>query len=406
MANRKQTDSSPERPEGDFTLHEALSRKGPAAAEEPPRTSGEALSSPAPAPAESAMARPISLWGPNNMERAIFCRQFATLTQVGIPVLRALRMLAQRTSHGKLRAAIEEAALGVEQGEPIHQAMARRERVFTPLVVGIVRVGGMGGILESSLQRLADIMESKARIRRQVRSAAMYPLVALTVAFAVVMLIMVKAIPVFAEVYNQSEAELPDATKLIMAMSEFLVVAWPLLVVGLIGGIIGLGAWGRTASGRRAFSWIALRTPILSGITRKITVARSCRTLGGLASAGIPLIEAIRLTGDTSENTLVADAWAQVATAIERGDRMSEPLARARIFPPLVVDMIAVGEETGTLDSMLGKIADTYDEEVDATLSGLASIVEPVLIVLLGGIVMFIAAAVLLPYFNMAKIVG
>ncbi|MCE5230176.1 type II secretion system F family protein [bacterium] len=414
MPSRKDTPNAGQ-PQGKTeprsSLQEALARKAGLTPEKdaPLSREGEALdvgAAPAAGEMVSGMSKPISLFGPNFLERAVFCRQFATLIQVGIPVLKSLQMLARRTSNGRLRSAIYDAARGVEEGEPIHQSLARNERTFSPLVVSIVRIGEVGGILEESLRRLADIMESKARIRRMAWSAAMYPIVAICVAIMVVMVVMVKAIPTFAEVYKNANVDLPTPTRVIIAMSDFLVVAWPFVIVGLIAAVIALSLWGRTSSGRRFYSWIGLRIPIMSAINRKIAVARSCRTLGGLVSAGIPLTDGIKITGDSSENLLVADAWYEVHDEVERGGRMNEPLAQARIFPPVVVDMIAIGEETGTLDTMLNKIADTYDTEVQSTLAGLASIIEPLLIILLGGVVIFIATAVLLPYFKMATVVG
>ncbi len=388
------------------SLQEALARKSGRPAETL-RRDGEALGS---APGEAAprtrRGLPSFSFGPGPLDRAVFCRQLATLIQVGIPVLKALQLLSVRTPNLRLRRAVADAALGVEEGQPIHAAMARHERTFSPLVVSIVRVGETGGILESSLQRLADIMEGKARIRRRIWSASMYPAVALFVAVLVVTIIMVQAIPVFAEVYNQQGAELPDSTQIVIGMSNFFVAFWPLVFLLIAAIVVGLVWWGRTRSGHRAYSWGALHMPVTRGISRKLAVARSCRTLGELLVAGIPLTEAIAITADSSENAIVADAWRRVLVHVERGERMSDPLARAGVFPPLVVDMIAVGEETGTLDVMLLKVADTYDTEVDASLNGISSIIEPVLIIILGGVVLFIAFAVLMPYFNLANVVG
>jgi type IV pilus assembly protein PilC len=354
---------------------------------------------------DSPLQQPISFGQPNNLQRAVFCRQFATLIEIGIPVLKALQMLALRTSQGKLRKAIQAAAQGVEEGQPIHQAMARHTRTFTSVVINIVKIGETGGILESSLIRLAEIMESKARIKRRIVSAMMYPLVALAVAVGVVMVIMVRAIPTFAEVYRDTGSELPTSTQIIIRLSEFLVGSWWLVIIAIVAGLVGLSMWGRTPSGHRVYSWIALRVPVLKTINQKIAVARSTRALGGLVTAGIPLIESLAITSDTNENALVSDAFQAVHDQVERGERMTAPLRKANVFPTLVVDMISIGEETGTLDRMLEKVADIYDVEVDATLSGLSSIIEPLLIVVLGGVVMFIALAVLLPYFNMVQVV-
>ena len=360
----------------------------------------------APAEEDSALSRPISIGGPGYLERAIFCRQMATLIEVGIPVMRALQMLSKRTSNAKLRHAIEETARGVEEGQSIHQAMSVHQKVFSPLVVNIVRIGELGGILEDSMVRLAEIMEAKARIKRQVTSAMMYPATALFIAVAILVLILTVAIPQFAVVYEGANHDLPGPTQFVIDLSNFVTGAWPILLVVAVLGIVGLRMWSRTPGGRRTFSWIAIKTPILRGINQKIAVARSARTLSGLITAGIPLTDAMSITSDASENVLVGDAIARVHEQLEQGNRMAEPLAEAGVFPDLVVDMIGIGEETGTLDRMLTKVADIYDAEVDATLNGLSSIIEPLLIVVLGGMVIFIALAVLLPYFNLVDVIG
>ena len=350
-------------------------------------------------------ARPISIGGPSYLDLAVFCRQFATLIEVGIPVLKTFQMLSRRTTNARLRRAIQETAKGIEEGQMIHQAMAANTRVFTRMVISIVRMGETGGLLEDSLIRLAEIMESKAKIKRRIISASMYPMVAICVAIGVVTVIMVKAIPTFQEVYRDSQtAELPQITTFVIDLSNFFVHAWWLVIGGLIAIFALLKWWfNATPAGARTWSWIALHVPVLKGINQKIGVARSARTLGGLVTAGIPLIDAIAITGDTNENVLIADAMQNVHDQVEKGERMAGPLAQARIFPPLVIDMIAIGEETGTLDRMLTKVADIYDVEVESTLSGLASIIEPLLIVVLGGVVIFIALAVLLPYFKLAS---
>jgi type IV pilus assembly protein PilC len=355
---------------------------------------------------KNILSSPMALTGPSNLDRAVFCRQFATLSTVGIPVLKALKMLSNNTQHSRLRQAIAATARGVEEGQSIHQAMASNVHVFTPLVVSIVRVGELGGILEESLVRLAEIMESKERIRRRVVAAIAYPVVALCVAFGVVTVVLTKAIPVFADVYKTAGHELPRITRILIALSDVFVHGWWAILILVAGAIVGLNLWGRTGGGALFYSWLFLRVPILSMINRKIATARLSRSLGGLLRAGIPLTDALLITADSSENLLVADALRDVHRAVETGERMSGPLAAARVLPPMVTDMIAVGEETGTLDQMLDKVSDIFEEDVDATLAGLASIIEPLLILVLGGIVVFIALGVLLPYFKLATVIG
>lgn len=349
--------------------------------------------------------RDIRIFGVNNLDRAVFCRQLATMIEVGIPLLRSLQLLSKRTAHQKLSAAIGRVAQKVEQGQSVSKAMDDDMRVFSPLVCNIVRVGEVGGILENSLVRLAEIMESKTQISRKIFAAMMYPLVALVVAFGVVMVILVKAVPVFTEVYTKAGAELPGPTQIVMALSNAATNFWPLWVLVVIGLVVGLPAYFRTLPGRTMLSFITLRFPVLGRIARKIAMARFSRTLSSLLSAGIPLTECLEISAATNENTLVAAALRRVHDAVQSGEKVGPALARTRIFEPLVVDMISIGEETGTLDRMLERIADIYDADVDATLSGVSAIIEPVLIVFLGGIVIFIALAVMLPYFNLSDVV-
>jgi len=349
--------------------------------------------------------RQISLLPPNNMDRAVFCRSLSTMIEVGIPLLRSLKMLGKRTDHAKLAQAISAVADSVEEGQSVAEAMKKHERVFSPLVVTIIKVGEVGGILEGSLARLADIMESKANIRRKVRAATMYPSVVLSVAFAVIVVILIKAVPMFAEIYSEADADLPVPTQIVTAMSDFVIGWFWVWIPALAGSIFAYLYFITTPPGQEFTSTMGLRIPYIGGITRKIAVARFSRTLSSLLEAGIPLSESIGITADTNENTIVRRALFKVQHNVEEGRKMSPQIASARIFPNLVVDMISIGEETGTLDRMLDKIADIYDADVDASLDGIQSIIEPLLIVLLGVVVIFIALAVMLPYFNLGDVI-
>lgn len=346
-----------------------------------------------------------SLFQPSLLDRAMFCRQFAMLIEVGFPALKALQLLAKRTQHSKLRKAVEDAAQGIEEGATIHQSMNRNADVFSPLVINIIRIGEMGGILEGSLVRLAEIMEAKARIKRKIVSASMYPAVALIVAVGVIMVVMVKAIPAFAEVYKDLDKSLPRETQFVIDLSHFLQATWWFLLILLVVLVVVLKLWARTPSGARVFSWLALKLWVFRDITQKIAVARTTRTLGELVLAGIPLTESLSIAADTNENVLVSDALHDVQHHVAEGERMADSLREAAVFPGLVVDMISIGEETGTLDRMLSKVADIYDAEVDSVLNGLASIIEPLLIVFMGGVVIFIALAVMQPYFSLVQAV-
>jgi len=351
------------------------------------------------------VAREINLFGPSDLDRAVFCRQLATLIEVGIPLLRALQMLARRTAHSRLSKGIRDVARRVEEGQSVSQAMDANVRVFSPLVCNIVRVGETGGILETSLVRLAQIMESRADMKRKVGAALMYPAVALIVAFCVIAVILIKAVPKFASVYAEAKVELPRPTRFVLGMSHLASHYFYVWVI-LFAAAAWFIWWGsKTPRGKEILSFLALRTPIISRINQKIAVARFSRTLSGLLSAGVPLIESIAIAADTNENTLVSDALRKVHAGVQRGEKITRPLAQENVMPPLVIDMISIGEETGTLDTMLTKIADIYDAEVDAILRGLASIIEPLLIVFLGGIVILIALAVFLPYFHLVEVI-
>lgn len=347
-------------------------------------------------------SREIHLFAPTNLDRAIFCRQLATMIEVGIPLLRALKLLSRRTPHPKLAKAIGDVAERVEAGHSFSQSLEENERIFSTLVCKIVRVGEVGGILEESLIRLAEIIETKADIRRKIISAMMYPCVALVIAFAVVVLILVKAVPVFATAYGSAE-NLPGPTQFILKLSHFVTGYGFIWLPLLIAAIVGIQVFLRTPAGRRCSSWISVKMWIIGRITKKIAVARFSRTLSGLLRAGVPLLEAMTITADTNENLIIGDALNKVQQNVEKGEKVGVHLARTRLFPALVVDMISIGEETGTLDVMLEKIADIYDADVDSTLRGLATIIEPLLIVFMGGIVIFIALATMLPYFNLAE---
>jgi type IV pilus assembly protein PilC len=355
---------------------------------------------------ERGLNREINLFGPSYLDLALFCRQFAMLTEIGIPVLKSLQMMARRTGHPKLRDAIEDAARGVEGGESIHQAMSRHEVIFTPLIINIIRVGELGGILEDALVRLAEIMESKSKIKRQIVTASAYPLVALCVALMVIILIMVKAVPQFSRVYEQTGSELPEMTQLMINISKVMSSTWWLIVILLVVGFIGLKIWKRTPGGNYFFSLLVLRIPLLRNVAQKIAVARFTRSLGGLISAGIPLVDAISITAETNENAIVREELEIVHDNVEKGERIADTLADSKVIPPMVVDMISIGEETGTLDRMLDKISEIYEAEVDSSMAGLSSIIEPLLIIVLGGVVIFIALSALLPYFNLINAVG
>jgi len=335
---------------------------------------------------------------------AMFCRQLVTLLDAGIPLLRSLKILSVRTQHPRLKNVVRRVADQVEQGNRFSAALAQHPRVFSPLFVNVVKVGEAAGILESSLKRLAEVLDSKASIRRRIMAACAYPFAAILVAIIILTVVMTVAIPKFVTVYEENLIELPGPTQFVIGISNFVRTQYWLCLVIVAAAVVGFVLFRRTPTGKRTLDWCRLRLPLLSNINQRIAIARVTRTLGSLVTAGIPLLEALRITTESSENDLVADAVRRVHDTVERGGKLEEQLRREyHVFPPMVTDMIAIGDEAGALDVMLNKLAETYDEEVESTLHGLTAIIEPALIVLLGFVVVFIALALLLPYFSLAK---
>lgn len=354
----------------------------------------------------SLLAREIALFPPNIRDMAVFCRQLATLLDVGIPLLRSLKILSERTQHPRLKKVVGEVAKKVEEGQSLSTALTAFPRVFSPLFVNVVKVGEVGGIIESSLKRLADILEKKAEIKKKIFSAVAYPVVAIVLAIGLIILMLAVAIPRFEQVYKEQEVQLPGVTRIILAISHFIrdypVIYVPIIVIV----IVLLYAYGRTPAGKKTYDWLRLRLPIMGPINVRINVARFTRTVGGLLAAGIPLLEALNVAFRTAENLVVATAIQQTHDTVERGGKMDEPLRKNPVFPPLVIDMIAIGDEAGALDTMLNKIADVYESDVDAALKGLTAVIEPVLIIFLGFVVIFIALALLLPYWSLVRVIG
>lgn len=353
---------------------------------------------------ESLLTRQVALFGPRLREMAAFCRQFATLLDVGIPLVRSLQILSERTEHPRLKKVVREVAEDVEKGNRLSSALEKHPRIFSPMFVNVVKVGESGGILEGSIRRLADVLESKASIRRRIAAACAYPVAALTVAFFILLGIMVWAIPRFEEIYNQIDTPLPRPTQMLINLSRFVrhdyLIYGPVLII--LAGLLYL--FRRSEAGKRFFDWCKLVIPLLRTVNVKIAIARTTRALGSLVTAGVPLLESLKITSDGAENILVSEAIERVRVKVESGGKLEDQLREETlVFPPIVTDMLAIGDEGGALDVMLNKLADTYDEDVESTLRGLTAIVEPLLIVTLGLVVICIAVALLLPYYSLAQ---
>ncbi|MGB9692374.1 MAG: type II secretion system F family protein [Candidatus Sumerlaeaceae bacterium] len=333
---------------------------------------------------------------------AAYCRQLATLVDVGVPLVKSLQILAERSAHKKLRAISADLARRLEEGQSLSLAMAQHPRVFSPLFVSVVRTGEAGGILDISLRHLADLLERNAEIRRRVVGAMIYPLIALMLEIVIIALIMIYALPKLVAAYPKPE-DLPAITRALMGFASWFAANWLLVLLIVVGIIILCWLVRRSPAGRAFTQSIALRLPLVGPLIRKINVERFARTLGNLTAAGIPLIDALAITADTADNEVVRRTLLKVRDTVEKGGKMDEPMRSTPIFDALVIDMVMVGDEAGALDTMLLKIADTYDSEVDVALKGLSSILEPLLIIFLGLAVGFLAVAVFLPYVSLVR---
>ncbi len=336
-----------------------------------------------------------------------FARQLATLITSGVSILRSLYVLEDQTESKFLKETIVAVRKDVESGASLGDALERHPKVFGQLFVAMVRAGEAGGVLESSLQRVADQVEKDASLRRQIRSAMVYPAMVSTVAVGVMLALVTFIVPVFEKVLKEFHGELPAPTKISVGMSHAITRKWFGVVPGIIAIVVIVAAlifaflrWKRTEMGHRQWDRIKLRVPMKIGaIVQEVAVARWSRTLASLTSAGVPLMLAIEITGKTGGNVCVEDAMDDVMTSVKRGGTLAEPLARASIFPAMVTHMVGVGEETGALDTMLEKVAEFYEDRVEASIKALTSILEPAMIVVIGGMVGFIVISMYLPLF-------
>lgn len=333
-------------------------------------------------------------------DMVIFSRQFSTMISSGMTVLRALSVLELQTENDKFKEVLAQVRTDVEGGASLSEAMEQHPRVFSRLFVALVHAGEIGGILEDALERAADQLEKDDKLRRAVKSAMIYPSVVISFAFLVVIALVAFLVPVFVGVLEDFDSELPAITKITVSMSNAVTGYWWLGIIVIAATVFGIRAYVRTDQGRRNKDKFLLKLPVKIGtIVQKVAIARWSRTLGTLAAAGVPLLQAVEITGRTSGNSVVEDVMADVSESIRRGGTLAAPLREAPIFPPMVSHMVGVGEETGDLDQMLSKVADFYEDEVDAAVKGLMSILEPILIVVIGAAVGFIVISMYLPLF-------
>lgn len=337
----------------------------------------------------------------------IFTRQFATMIGAGLPLIQALEILSKQTENKTFADMISEIKGDVEGGSTFADALKKHPKVFSDLYANMVAAGEAGGILDTILVRLATYIEKAQNLKRKVKGAMVYPAVTITVAILVIVIIMVFVVPTFGKMFETLGGELPAPTQMIIDMSDFLGGKGGLIVlVSIVSVIVAIVQFKKTQKGTKVIDAIMLKLPVLGILLRKVAVAKFTRTLGTLISSGVAILEGLNITAKTAGNKIIEEAVMEVRQGVSQGKTIAEPLAEVKVFPPMVIQMIAVGESTGALDSMLEKIADFYDEEVDQAVENLTSMIEPMLMVFLGGTVGFIVVAMYLPIFKLITLVG
>jgi type IV pilus assembly protein PilC len=340
--------------------------------------------------------------GVNAKELAIFTRQFSVMIDAGLPLVQCLEILASQQENQTFQKVLAGTRGSVEGGATLSAAMRQYPKVFDALYVNMVEAGETGGILDTILQRLSTYIEKNVKLQRAVKSALVYPVGVLTVAAAVIILLLWKVVPIFATLFAGLGVDLPLPTKIVITLSNFVGSIFGLLiVVAFVGMAFGLKLWYGTEQGRYAIDATILRLPVLGILMRKIAVARFTRTLGTLISSGVPILEGLDITAKTAGNAVVERALKKVRRSLEEGKSLTEPLKDSEVFPGMVTQMIAVGEQTGAMDAMLQKIADFYEEEVDAAVKDLLTALEPVMIVFLGLVVGGVVISMYLPLFEL-----
>jgi type IV pilus assembly protein PilC len=332
---------------------------------------------------------------------AVFVRQFSVMIDAGLPLVQCLEILGNQEEDKNFAETILATRSDVESGASLADAMKKHPKVFDPLFTNMIAAGEAGGILDTILKRLATYIEKAVKLKGQVKSAMIYPIAVIVIATLVVGVILWKVIPTFASLFAGLGAQLPLPTRIVIALSNFLVDFMPFIVVGVVAIGWAFKSYYATTSGKYNVDGITLKLPVLGLLMRKIAVARFCRTLATLLSSGVPILDGLEITARTSGNSVVEEAILKTRKSIERGETISSPLKETGVFPAMVTQMIAVGETTGALDTMLAKIADFYEEEVDTAVAGLLTLLEPIMIAFLGGIVGGIVIAMYLPIFDL-----
>ena len=346
--------------------------------------------------------------GVEEKELAIFTRQFSVMIDAGLPLVQCLEILAGQQENKTFQKMLNSVRASVEGGTTLSAAMKQHEKVFDPLYYNMVEAGETGGILDTILQRLSTYIEKNVKLKRAVKSAMIYPIAVLGIAASVIILLLWKVVPIFITLFNGLDVDLPLPTRIVIGLSHFVGSIYGFLIlVFFVGGVFALKFWYGTPQGRMVLDTLLLKVPVIGNVLRKIAVARFTRTLGTLISSGVPILEGLDITARTSGNAVVEKAISQTRKAVEAGRSLVDPLKETDVFPGMVTQMIGVGEQTGAMDAMLQKIADFYEDEVDAAVKDMLTAIEPIMIVVLGVVVGGVVISMYLPLFSLiGKLAG
>jgi type IV pilus assembly protein PilC len=333
----------------------------------------------------------------------VFSRQFATMINAGISIIKCLDILESQTKDEGLKAVISIVRKDVKEGSTLTDAMSKHPNTFNKLFVNMIKAAEIGGILDSILDRLAGFVEKEMEIKHKVKSAMMYPTIVLVFAFLIVVALFVFVLPRFKDIFTSMNVDMPPTTQALFTISEFMIHFWWIAITIGVGLYVAFIQYGKTEKGRYNIDGLKLKMPVFGELSLKVSVSRFARTFGTLISSGVPMMRSLEIIGETSGNAVLAEAVANARNSIREGQKISQPLAASGLFPAMVTHMIDVGEETGRLSEMLCKVAEFYDNEVEAMIKGLTSLIEPMLIVFMGVVVGFIAISVMSPIFKLVS---
>lgn len=344
--------------------------------------------------------------GVKTKEIVVMTRQLSTLIDAGLPLLRCINVLIAQLKASKMRDILREVSADIQGGSTFAEALSKHPKQFDRLYVNMVRAGEVGGMLEVVLQRLAIFMERRQALKRRVRSAMIYPSAVVFIAMGIVAFLLAKVVPVFAEIFEEFEAELPAPTQFLVNAGDFVLYKWWLMISVVCWIAIAIKLMTKSKQVKHVFDRAILRVPLVGDLIVKVSVARFARTLGTLITSGVPILQALKITRETISNEVVQNTVDKVYDSVQDGGTIAAPLDESKVFPAMVVNMIDVGEETGALDSMLMKVADIYDAEVEAAVDNMLSLMEPMIIIVLGGIIGFIVISLYLPIFSLGDAIS